>query len=63
VTDISDLPPRERAVHYRSMAEDADGYAKRSKGSARESYVLMARQWRQLADEADAMADRQERGS
>ena len=57
MTEISDLPPKERAARYRALAEDATRQAARA-GSERmrESYRMMAAQWIRLAEEADGLA-------
>ena len=54
MSDISRLSPKERAAHYRRLAQDADKFAKSSTGAIRQSYELIAEQWRKLADEIDA---------
>jgi hypothetical protein len=56
MTDISELPSPERAKRYREMADDAERFARRSNGTVRESYELMAKQWRRLAEETDKTA-------
>ena len=53
MTELSELPPRERADQYRQLAADADAWAQRSSGPARQSYLLIAEQWRKLADEIE----------
>jgi hypothetical protein len=54
MADISRLPPKERAAHYRRLAEDADKYAKTATGPIRQSYELIAEQWRKLAEEIES---------
>jgi hypothetical protein len=49
--ELSDLPPEQRAAKYREFAADAEAWAERSSGQARQSYLLIAEQWRKLADE------------
>jgi hypothetical protein len=63
VTDLSDLPPRERTARYRALANDADAYARNSVGTMRSAYETMAAQWRKLADEAEALANKAESGA
>jgi hypothetical protein len=53
MTDVSRLPPKERAAHYRRLAQDADNLAKSSSGTIRHSYELIAEQWRKLAHEIE----------
>ena len=54
MTEFSELPPKERAKRYRQLAQDAEKLAGQSKGGIRESYLIMAEQWRKLADEVEA---------
>jgi hypothetical protein len=54
MTDISDLPPAERAKRYRQLADDAELEGRRAEGAARQSYTLIAATWRRLADEIEA---------
>jgi hypothetical protein len=57
MTEISDLPPKERAARYRALAEDATRQAARVGGErVRDSYRMMAAQWTRLAEEADGLA-------
>ena len=59
MTELSDLPRNERAARYRALADDADRFAEQVKsGAARDAYRLMARQWRLMADEAEAAEKR-----
>ena len=53
MTEYSQLAPRERALRYRQLAKDAEKQAACSKGSIKESYFVMAEQWRKLADEVE----------
>ena len=57
MTEISELPPRERAPRYRELAREARLQAANSKGEAQAAFVKLAGQWEQLALEADAEAD------
>jgi len=50
MTSFSELPPVERAKRYRQLAEDARREAESAKGTMRESYLTIARQWIELAD-------------
>ena len=54
MTEFSELPPWERAKRYRQLAQDAEKMAAQSKDPIRESYLLMAEQWRKLADQVEA---------
>ena len=57
--DPAELPAAERAARYHALAEDAERLARTAAtDSIRDSYTLMARQWRKLADEAAEMAKR-----
>ena len=57
MTDISDLPPDERAASYRTLAADAQRQAEKSTSPRmREAYTLMATQWTKLAEEAASFA-------
>jgi hypothetical protein len=53
MTEFSELAPRERAKRYRQLAQDAEKLAGQSKDRIRESYLIMAEQWRKLADEVE----------
>jgi hypothetical protein len=53
MTELSDLPPKERVEKYRQFATDAEAWAQRSQGQARQSYLLIAEQWRKLAEEIE----------
>jgi hypothetical protein len=54
MTEISELPPRERVKRYRELARDAEKSAARAQEGTRDAYRLMAKQWNKLADETDA---------
>jgi hypothetical protein len=54
MTEYSELAPRERAKRYRELARDAEKMAASSKNTVRQSYLIMAEQWRKLADEVEA---------
>jgi hypothetical protein len=51
MTDPSDLPPAKRLLRYRQLADDARREADRSKGTVKQSYLLIAEQWERLAAE------------
>jgi hypothetical protein len=50
----SDLPPAERAKHFHRLAQDAVREAEKATGAVRESYLIIAEQFRRLAKAADA---------
>jgi hypothetical protein len=54
MTEYSELAPRERVKRYRELAREAEKMAANSRNSVRESYLVMADQWRKLADEVEA---------
>jgi len=59
VTEISELPPRERAKRYRELAARAEHYAVVSKDpSSKDSYARLAKQWLRLAEEIEAEINR-----
>jgi hypothetical protein len=58
MTDVSRLPPKERAAHFRRLAEDAAKFAKSSTGPIRQSYELIAEQWLKLAEEIETQLSR-----
>jgi hypothetical protein len=59
MNDLSALPPLERIKHYLDLADDARREGARAAGSARESYLLFAQRWEQLAaDTARQMRQR-----
>ena len=57
MTELSQLPPRERAKRYRELAREARLQATGSKGEAQIAFVKFAGQWEQLAREADDDAE------
>jgi hypothetical protein len=57
MTELSHLPPRERAKRYREFARSARMSATTTGGELRDSYIKLAGQWSQLALEADADAE------
>ena len=55
MTELSDLPPTERARRYRDLAEEAERHAKETRGGhIRDAYLVMASQWRKLAEETES---------
>jgi hypothetical protein len=48
--ELGNLPPQERAVCYRELAKQAEGWAEKSP-ECRESYRFLAEQWNVLADQ------------
>ena len=58
--DVSELPPAERAKHYHRLAMDAVREAEKTTGAIRESYLIIAEQFRWLAKAtgADTEAER-----
>lgn len=56
MTDISRLPPRERATRYRELAREARLQAANSKADTKAAFVKFAGTWEQLALEAEAEA-------
>jgi len=57
MTDLSALPPRERAKRYRELAREAREKAARCTGEMQASLIKRAGEWAQLAREADAEAE------
>ena len=56
--EVAGLPPHMRAVFYREFAREADSKAHKSPtAEARDSYTLLADQWRALAEQMDALSD------
>ena len=50
MTEYSHLPPLERAAKYRELATDARNEAARvSGGAVKESYIVIAERWEELA--------------
>ena len=56
LSEISKLPPRERAKRYRAQAMEARFKATTCTGDLQLSYIRLAGQWEQLALEAEAEA-------
>ena len=54
MTELSELPPSERAKRYRELAREAERQAERSTGSTREGYLFLAKGWEGLAQAIDA---------
>jgi len=54
-----DLAPRERAVRYRALAEEAHRVVLGCTGTAREPWAFVERQWERLACRADVDALRE----
>ena len=57
MTEISELPPRERAKRYRQMAREARLKAAACMGEIQATFIKSAGKWEQLALEADADAE------
>ena len=53
MTELSELPIRERVTRYRELARGARHQAANSKGEARTAFIKFAGQWEQLALEAE----------
>jgi hypothetical protein len=63
MSELSNLPRDQRAARYRALADDADRFAASVKSqAAQHAYGLMARQWRLMADEAEAAEKRLREG-
>jgi hypothetical protein len=54
LSELSGLPPRERAKRYRQLAREARVHAANSKADERAAFVKFAGKWEQLALEAEA---------
>ena len=54
--DVSELPATERAKHYYRLALDAAREAEKTTGAIRGSYLIIAEQFRRLANATDAPA-------
>jgi hypothetical protein len=54
MTDLSGLPPRERAKRYRALAREAREKAALCTGELQSSFIRAAGNWEQQALEADA---------
>ena len=54
IADVFDLPAQNRAALYREFAADSEKLAHECQGSpVRQSYLDLAAQWRDLADQID----------
>ncbi len=51
--ELGKLPPAERAKRYRALADEADRAAAAASPAVKQSYVIMAEQWRKLADDLE----------
>ena len=56
MTELSDLPPWERAKRYRELAYDARRKAPQCKGGIQAAFIKAAGKYEQLAAEADEEA-------
>jgi hypothetical protein len=56
MTELSALPPGERAKRYRQLAKETESLAANAEGSTQDGYKLLADQWHKLADEVMAGA-------
>lgn len=56
MTELSELPPRERAKRYRKLAREARIHAANAKGDEQAAFMVYAGKWEQLALEAEAEA-------
>ena len=56
MTELSELPPRERAKRYRQLGREARIHAASAKGDEQAAFIMYAGNWEQLALEADAEA-------
>jgi hypothetical protein len=54
MTELSQLPPGERAKRYRELANETERLATKVEGGTRAAYKLIAEQWHKLADEVVA---------
>ena len=57
MSEMSKLPPSERAKRCRAHAMDARLKATTCSGDLQASYIMLAGQWEQLAREAEDEAD------
>jgi hypothetical protein len=57
MTELSKLPPGERAKRYRELAREARRKAANSKREAQTAFMKFGEQWEQLALEAEADAE------
>ena len=56
MSELSDLPPRERAKRYRKLAREARIHAANAKAEEQAAFIRYAGKWEQLALEAEAEA-------
>jgi hypothetical protein len=56
MTELSTLPPGERAKRYRELAKETERLAAKVEGRTQDAYKLIAEQWHKLADEVMAGA-------
>jgi hypothetical protein len=56
LSQLSELPPRERARRYRELAREARQHAANAKAEEQAAFVRYAGKWEQLAPEAEAEA-------
>ena len=54
MSELFELPPRERAKRYRKLAREARVQAANAKGEEQAAFIRYAGKWEQLALEADA---------
>ena len=59
MADVSELPAKERAKHYRKLAGDARREADIAQADVRNSYLIISEQWERLALTADVDANRE----
>ena len=59
MTEISKLPPLERAKRYRELAANALREAEKTTGGTRSSYLVISEQFKRLAVAAEAEAQRE----
>ena len=52
MTDFSELSDAERAKRYRELVDDALREADQWEGAVRDAYLLIAEQWKRLAETA-----------
>jgi len=57
LSDISKLPPRERAKRYRELAKEARVHAAHAKGDEQAAFIKFAGKWELLAREVDDEAE------
>jgi hypothetical protein len=56
VSEISQMPLRERAKRYRQLSREARIHAANAKGDEQAAFMMYAGKWEQLALEAEAEA-------